>query len=89
MLQDNQTDGALYDVLPAMDELLLHWEDQMAAYTTLHSDYVTCHMITAINNTWVLLDKYYNKVDESPVYYSAIALQSEMKLQWFREEWQD
>jgi len=46
-------------------------------------------MITAINNAWALLDKYYNKVDETPVYASAIALNPEMKLQWFREEWEE
>jgi len=89
MLQGYQTQGALYDVLPAMDELMLHMEDRKTAYTALQSDEVTRHMSTSINNAWVLLDKYYNKVNETPVYYSAIALQPEMKLQWFREEWQD
>jgi len=88
MLQGHRTQGALFDVLPAMDELLLHMEDRKAAYTALPQDKVSHHMITAINNAWALLDKYYNKVDETPVYYSAIALQPEMKLQWFREEWE-
>jgi hypothetical protein len=46
-------------------------------------------MVTATNNAWSLLDKYCNKIDETPVYYSAIALHPEMKLQWFRDEWQD
>jgi hypothetical protein len=89
MLQGHRTQGALLDVLPAMDELLLHMEDRKAAYNALPSDEVTHHMVTAINNAWSLLDKYYNKIDETPVYYSAIALHPEMKWQWFRDEWQD
>jgi hypothetical protein len=89
VLQGHRTQGALYDVLPAMDELLLHMEDRKAAYSSLTPDPISDHMITAINNAWALLDKYYNKVDETPVYYSAIALQPEMKLQWFQEEWQE
>jgi hypothetical protein len=56
-LQGYQIQGALYDVLPAMDELLLHMEDRKAAYTAPQSDEVTRHMITSINNAWVLLDK--------------------------------
>jgi hypothetical protein len=89
MLQGHRTQGALYDVLPAMDELLLHMEDRKTAYSALPADEVSLHMITAINNAWALLDKYYNKVDETPVYYSAIALHPEMKLQWFWEEWEE
>jgi hypothetical protein len=89
MLQGHRTQGALYDVLPAMDELLLHMEDRKTAYSALPADEVSLHMITAINNSWALLDKNYNKVDETPIYYSAIALHPEMKLQWFREEWEE
>jgi hypothetical protein len=89
MLQGHRTQGALFDVLPAMDELLLHMEDRKAAYNALPSDEVTHHMVTAIKNAWSLLDKYYNMIDDTPVYYSAIALHPEMKLQWFRDEWQD
>jgi len=89
MLQGYETQGALYNVLPAMDELLLHMEDRKATYSALPHDSLCHYMITAINNAWALLDKYYNKIDETPVYYSAIALQPEMKLQWFQEEWHE
>jgi len=89
MLHGHRTQGALYDVLSAMNELLLHMEDRQAAYTALPQDEVSHHMITAINNAWALLKKYYNKVDETPVYSCAIASQPEMKLLWFREEWEE
>ena len=82
MLQGYQTQGALYDVFPAMDELLLHMEDRKAAYTALQSDEVTRRMITSINTAWVLLDKYYKTVDETSVYYSAIALGPEHREKW-------
>jgi hypothetical protein len=61
-------------------------EDRKAAYSALPHDLISHYMITAINNAWVLLDKYYNKIDETPVYYSAIALQPQMKLQWFQDK---
>jgi len=89
MLQGHRTQGALYDVLPAMEELLLHMKDRKTTYSALPTDEVSLHMITPINNPWALLDKYYNKVDETPVYYSAITLHPEMKLQWVREEWEE
>ena len=87
--QSPRSQRALFDFLPAMYELLLHMEDRQAAYNSLPSDDITYHMVTAINNAWLLLDKYYNKIDETPGYYSAIALHREMKLQWFRDEWLD
>jgi hypothetical protein len=68
MLHGHRTQGALYDVLPVIDELLLHMEDRKGAYSALPKDEVSHHTITAINNAWALLDKYYNKVDETPVY---------------------
>lgn len=50
---------------------------------------MSLHIITVINHGWALLDKYYNTVDETPVYHCAMALHPEMKLQWFREEWEE
>jgi hypothetical protein len=44
-------------------------------------------MITTFNNAWVLLDKYYNEIDETPANYSAIVLQPKMKQQWFQGNW--
>jgi len=39
--------------------------------------------------TWPLLEEYYNKINETAVDYSAITLHQVMKLQWFRDEWHD
>jgi len=72
-----------------MDELLLHMEDRKAAYSALPQDSIGHYMITLIKHAWGLLDKYYNKIDETPVYYSAIVLQPEMKMQWFQDEWHE
>jgi hypothetical protein len=83
MLQGHRTQGALFDILLAMDEILLHMENRKAAYNALPSDEVIHHMVTAINNAWSLLDTYYNKIDETLLYYSAIAVHPERKLQWF------
>jgi hypothetical protein len=72
-----------------MDKLLFDMEDRKVPYLALPSDEITCHIITLINNAWSLLDMYYKMVDETPVLYSVIPLQPEMKLQWFREDWQE
>ncbi|RPB05418.1 hypothetical protein L873DRAFT_1630172, partial [Choiromyces venosus 120613-1] len=47
------------------------------------------HIATSINHAWKILDKYYQLTDVSKVLYSAVALDPEMRLQYFESEWKD
>ncbi|KIX05612.1 uncharacterized protein Z518_03584 [Rhinocladiella mackenziei CBS 650.93] len=77
-LQGKCRNGALHDILPAMDGLLAHLEDAKLQYndTSIHIE----HLRTFINIALV---------DLTPVYYAAIALHPEMKFEYFEEEWGD
>ena len=86
-LQGKCRNGALHDILPAMDELLAHLEDAKLRYSdaSIH----TQHLQTSINIAWNVLNKYDGLVDLTPVHYAAIALHPEMKFEYFEEEWGD
>ena len=65
--------GAIFDVLPAMDMLLNTLEDAKLAYKAQKSHFASC-----INLAWTKLDEYYNLSDNSPVYVVAVMLDPEV-----------
>ncbi|RKK77232.1 hypothetical protein BFJ70_g17135 [Fusarium oxysporum] len=47
------------------------------------------HFKVNINLCWKKLDKYYSRLDETPVYYAAIALHSAYRWGYFEDVWAD
>ena len=45
------------------------------------------HISTSINSSWAKLRKYYQLMDQSPVYAAAVALNPEHKWDYFRTNW--
>jgi hypothetical protein len=78
--------GAVWEILPAMDLLLEHLESAKAEYEHTH-EYT--HVKTAINNAWLVLDKYYNLTEMSPIYVAAVVLNPKCKWQYFEKRWQE
>jgi hAT family C-terminal dimerisation region len=76
-------DGALYNVLPAFDSLLLKLETAKKKY--LESD--NCNFVTCVNLTWQKMDDYYKKSDDSKVYFVASILDPRIKLRYFEKHW--
>jgi len=74
--------GAIFDVLPAMDLLLSQLEQAKVAYRTTNSRLASC-----INLAWKKLDEYYQLRDSSPAYIAAVVLEPQMKFQYFEKRW--
>ena len=74
--------GAIFDVLPAMDMLLNTLEDAKLAYKAQKSHFASC-----INLAWTKLDEYYNLSDNSPIYVVAVMLDPRLKLQYIESRW--
>jgi hypothetical protein len=61
--------GAIFDVLLAMDLLLSRLEQAKVTYRTMNPRLTSC-----INVAWKELDEYYQLSDSSPVYVAAVVL---------------
>ena len=79
----NGTQGAIWEVFPSMDLLLNHLE--MAKIDYEHSSYPYLKMM--VNNTWLVLDKYYSQTDSSLVYITAVFLYPWYKWFYFEQKW--
>jgi hypothetical protein len=79
---DDRMNGAIFDVLPAMDLLLKRLEDAKEKYTSTKSALATC-----VNLAWKKLDEYYTLTDKSPVYMVAVVLDPRMKMAYFQRKW--
>ena len=83
----NRPNGFIADVLPAMDELLHYLEEAKVRYWDRET--YSTHILTSINNTWSILNKYYTLTDLAPAMLAAVALHPEMKYEYFKDEWND
>jgi hypothetical protein len=72
-------DGALYNVLPAFDHILMKLEaakQQYAGYPRL---------AVCINLAWKKVDEYYSASDISPIYFVSSVLDPRLKLRYFEK----
>jgi hypothetical protein len=72
--------GSVWEILPTIDLLVEHREATKAKYEHIH-EYT--HVKTAIKNVWLVLDKYYNLAEVSPIYVAAVDLNPNCKWQYF------
>jgi hypothetical protein len=78
--------GCPWDALLGYEYLLGKMEVYKAAahrYTDLE------HFKVNVNLCWKKLDKYYSRLDETPVYYAAIALYPAYRWEYFEDVWAD
>jgi hypothetical protein len=47
------------------------------------------HILTSINNVWAILNKYNILTDLAPAMFAVVALQLEMKYEYFKNAWKD
>ena len=45
------------------------------------------HFKVGINLAWEKLDKYYCKLDKTPIYYAALAFHPAYRWDWFTDHW--
>ncbi|KAL3957309.1 hypothetical protein ACCO45_007887 [Purpureocillium lilacinum] len=75
--------SSLDQLLYHMDILLKHFEDAKKKYSNNQ------RLIHSINMGWFVLDKYYFKTDETPVYSAALLLHPSKRLKYLRRNWRD
>ncbi|KAL3955852.1 hypothetical protein ACCO45_009871 [Purpureocillium lilacinum] len=73
--------SSLDQLLYHMDILLKHFEDAKKTYRSNH------RLIHSIHMGWFVLDKYYFKTDETPVYSAALLLHPSKRLKYLRQNW--
>jgi hypothetical protein len=78
--------GNIWEVIFGFEFLLEQLEYYKAVADTLPDGQ---HFKANINLGWQKLDEYYNKLDETPIYYAAIALHPKFRWTWFETKWND
>ncbi|EKG09418.1 Ribonuclease H-like protein [Macrophomina phaseolina MS6] len=73
--------SSLDQLLYQMDILLKHFEDAKETYADNQ------RLIHSIHMGWFVLDKYYFKTDETPVYSAALLLHPSKRLKYLRQNW--
>ena len=76
--------GVIWEVIPAFEFLLTILEK--AKSDALHLPDENRWKIS-INSAWAVLDKYYRRLNETPVYYTAVALHPKYRFKYFEEWW--
>ncbi|KAG4272711.1 hypothetical protein FPRO04_14627, partial [Fusarium proliferatum] len=76
--------GNIWDVVLGYELLLNTLEE----YKQLAADFPDPeHFRIGINLAWDKLDEYYQRLDETPIYYTAMALHPAYRWDWFDETW--
>lgn len=71
--------------LVLMDALLLHYEQKKELYS--HPESYDPRMLHAIEMGWFLIDKYYSKTEEAPVYAAALLLDPSRRAAYLKQNW--
>jgi hypothetical protein len=70
--------GAIYEVIPVMEYVLSSLETRTRPYSLIdfnvHAEAPEDHLAINLRAAWRKADGYYNKLDDSPVYYAAVCL---------------
>ncbi|KAG7418777.1 hypothetical protein Forpe1208_v003603 [Fusarium oxysporum f. sp. rapae] len=75
--------SSLDQLLYHIDILLKHFEDAKKKYSDNQ------RLIHSIHIGWFMLDKYYFKTDETPVYSAALLLHPSKQLKYLRQNWHE
>ena len=76
--------GVIWEVIPAFEFLLTMLEKAKTDALYLPNEN---RWKISINSAWAVLDKYYRCLDETPVYYAAVALHPKYRFKYFEEWW--
>jgi hypothetical protein len=78
--------GNIWNVILAFERLLGKLEELKHQV----SDFPDAeHLRIGVNLAWEKLDKYDRLLNKTPIYYTAVALHSDYRWNWFEDVWQD
>ncbi|EFZ03427.2 restless-like transposase [Metarhizium robertsii ARSEF 23] len=76
--------GNIWDVIHGFEYLL----EILEYYKSVAGDFSEPeHFKVGINMAWEKLEKYYSKLNETPIYYAALAFHSAYRWNWFMDHW--
>lgn len=84
LLESHRGNGALWEVLSAMDELLDHLEKTKQLHAA-----ESAYFAASNNPAWDKLNKYYELADFNPVFHAAVVLHPGFKFEYFEGVWSD
>ena len=77
------SNGAVWEILPAMEVLINRFEDASKIHTPRKSKFINA----SINNALIKLRQYYHLLDDSPVYAASLVLNPSIKERYFENKW--
>ena len=77
------SNGAVWEILPAMEVLINRFEDASKIHTPRKSKFINI----SINNVLIKLQQYYHLLDDSPVYAASLVLNPSIKECYFENKW--
>ena len=86
--------GAIWQIIPTFNWLLEKFEEEASGVNKAHQvnypdqEAMEDHYKINLNNGWKKLQKYYNKLDDSPVWYAATILNPCTK-RYCKKAWKD
>jgi hypothetical protein len=84
--------GAIYEVIPVFEYLLAELESRAEQYQHVqynaHRDAPEDHVAINLRAAWDKANEYYSKLDDSPVYYTAVCLHPYYK-HYCEKSWRD
>jgi hypothetical protein len=70
--------GAIAEIIPVFEWLLNYYEDRVKSYEDVnynaHNEAPEDHFAINLNTAWAKLNDYYEKLDDTPIYYTATLL---------------
>ncbi|OAQ65584.1 restless-like transposase [Purpureocillium lilacinum] len=76
--------GNIWDVIHGFEYLL----EVLEHYKAVAKDFPEPeHFTVGINMAWEKLEKYYTKLNETPIYYAALAFHPAYRWSWFTDHW--
>src|SRR5436190_7969084 len=74
--------GLIHRVLPSMDAIACHYKDAKTRYERSNPA-----LFKRVKASWIVFDKYYQKIYRIPVYVAALVLHPARKTQYIRKNW--
>jgi hypothetical protein len=83
-------DTGLQDWVPIVDKLITHFYEGSQRLKSMADEGPTYEWLhICCEKAWEKLNDYYQLVDESPVYYTAMVMDPSLKYAWFEQRWNE
>ena len=83
-------DVGLQDWVPIVDKLISHFYEASQRFQSMADENPTYEwLFICCEKAWDKLNEYYQLVDKSPAYYTAVVMDPSLKFAWFEQKWNE